>query len=62
MKYTSLSKLPLRPRIAVCSLYLVAVGLVSAAGWIASDGGNGYILALCWGVQVCLLVHIIRRA
>ena len=62
MKYTSLSKLPLGPRVAVCGLYLVAVGLVTAAGWIASDGTSTWLMLACWAVQVYLLVHIIRRA
>lgn len=62
MKYASVSKLPPGPRIAVCGLYLIAVGVTTAAGWIASDGTSTWLVAACWAVQVGLLFHIIRRA
>jgi hypothetical protein len=62
VKYAKLSQLPLRPRVAVCGLYLIAIGLVTAAGWIAADGTSGYLMALCWVAQVSLLMHLIRRA
>jgi hypothetical protein len=61
VKYTSIRKLPARPRLAICGLYLIALGLITAAGWIAADATSIYPLIVCWCVQIWLLTHLIKR-
>ena len=61
MKYTTIRQIPAGPRLVLCALYLTGLGLITAAGWIAADGTNTYLLLACWAVQIWLLTHLLRR-
>lgn len=62
VKYEKLHNLPVKPRVFIAVLYLVALGLVMAAYIIAlmRDYTLGFTLAVV--LELVLLAHLLKRA